>query len=134
MNVPLLRKIQQTILAEPKRLKMSRWLGTVREGKDNPNCSTVGCIAGWAAVLTAPKGQTIKDTAKKVIRVHGAHNVEDMGREALGLTYEQAVRLFHVWEWPGRHQEAYEEAKTPEARATVTVDRIDKFIACKGAR
>jgi hypothetical protein len=55
----LLLQIRELILAEPLRLDMDSWITAFAgEGssyhKTLPACGTVGCIAGWAAVLLRP--------------------------------------------------------------------------------
>jgi hypothetical protein len=59
----------------------------------------------------------------------------------LGLiTLEQAVdwirshdELFDVCGWPTKFADAYEKARSQKARAKIAADRIEHFIATKGA-
>lgn len=133
MNVKLLRRIKRHILAEPKRLRMSTWLATrndwtVLKGKfifshvsewgepgsqPVPKCGTVGCISGWARVLSGDE--------------HG------ISRALLGLDDEQAERLFYVSAWPAKLMSKYVSAKTQLTRAKLCGERIDHFIATEGA-
>lgn len=128
MNTKLLRKVQKHILAEPRRLNMDciliRDLDT--EDTDNPLCGTVGCIAGWAWVISGKKGDDF--------------NLADAGKE-LALRPIEQDRLFtepkYAWEgchstWPIDFAKAYRAASDAETRAEVTSKRIDHFIKTKG--
>jgi len=135
VNVRLLRKIQKHILEEPKRLRMNYWfidgltpgarfggrLGyfDINESAEVPECGTVGCIAGWACVLSGPKPLT-------------GEWLDGRGQEALALTDDQRLRLFNVSNWPQLFIDKYAKAKTPRGRGTATASRIDHFIATKG--
>lgn len=77
LNVKLLRKIRDHILEEPKRVDMSFWLKKYtkkqREASDIiPACGTIGCIAGWAKVLTGSRSR---------------RDISVIGAELLGLPY-----------------------------------------------
>jgi hypothetical protein len=71
----LLRKISALVLEEPRRVNMRRWISSFAGRKladalhgkydgDLPACGTVGCIAGWGAILLRQPHQTpLADTA-----------------------------------------------------------------------
>jgi hypothetical protein len=118
MNVELLRKIQKHILEEPKRIYMPRWrlvFSAIRkEGLCAPECGTVGCIGGWAEILSG---------------------VEGYARDLLGLDSEhgEASRLFNDDEWPEKFQTGLRKANPQtQAYAQVVSDRIDHFISTRG--
>lgn len=137
LNVRLLRRIQKHILAEPRRLNMRDWNTTLRDPRNLPDemppCGTVGCIAGWATMLSGKKPRT-------------RHGFARMGCELLGITgwsgdptdmlrYDsQARKLFVVDYWPLKYQHRYDKADTLsgqarfQGHAKATSDRIEHFI------
>jgi hypothetical protein len=48
----LLGDVAEAILREPKRFDFGNWLEHIPAEHGGPACGTVGCIAGWAVVLT----------------------------------------------------------------------------------
>jgi len=131
MNVKLLRKIQEHILAEPRRFRMSgysfvsapgtivgpsEYCGDIRQVV--PECGTMACIAGWATGLD---GGDIANA--------GA----DTGAQHLQLPELVADRLFFMSQWPEKFSEAYRSATTVAAKAQIAAERIDHFIATEGA-
>jgi hypothetical protein len=141
MNVKLLRKIQQEVLAEPRRLRMVTFgklyteadvAETFTDPADAPPCNMAACIGGFADWLTKPK------LFKRDIKRGGTNGIGDRARKELGLTEDQADRLFFFREWgyekgwPARFSNAYRDAKTPLAKAKVAVARIDAFIESGG--
>ncbi len=136
--IVLLRKVEVVILEEPKRLNMN-YTGIVRSSLADetmlwPSCGTVGCIAGWASLLATPNWETMELWDRR-----RAMSWED-GQAALGLSYAQSWRLFAEPRcaipngncWPDYHAKAYLDAETPEERARITVDRIERFIRTGG--
>lgn len=109
MNVKLLRKIQKHILTIPKKLfDMTEWRTMLfNRGKE---CGTSHCIGGWACSLTGQNSYTFDDA-----------------QTALGLNYDQAMRLFMGDNWP-RGFGGW--GATPQQ----AVARIDLFIETKGAK
>lgn len=134
MKTRLLKKVAEHIKEEPRRLDMEKWTDVVDPVyADSPPCGTVGCIAGWACMLNGDKptpggGSQIYFFSR--------------GQELLGLTKDQADRLFTApalafeWKsaptWPKKFARRYEKAKTPKGRASATLARIEHFIATKG--
>jgi hypothetical protein len=125
MKTKLLRKVQQHILEEPRRLNM-RTFRTEVTGfyETDPPCGTTACIAGWAGLLNDPPSR---------------HMNWQEGREVLGLSRPQSERLFTPPEfgpathcWPKEFRRRYNLARSPAGRAKVAAERIEHFIKTKG--
>jgi len=114
----LLRRIQKHILKEPHRLAMRSWAAPSQEVR----CGTVGCIAGWAVMLTTPRVQ-------KSVKV-GMNNFNwaFLGRRALRIGDKRAHVLFHSEHWAGDYHERLNETRSQKDYANVTVERIEHFI------
>lgn len=108
MNVELLQKVKSKILAEPKNFDMRDW-----------KCGTVCCICGHAGDIAG---------ITQVSESFDFFPVE----EALGISEEEAGRLFLVDYWPQQLSAAFDRAVTKKKRAKIACDRIDHFIATKG--
>lgn len=131
MNKELLNRISEHILEEPRRLNMNYLFRRVEPNSiDAPKCGTVGCIAGWACLLS---NVDMEDT----------NDLWDTARDLLGLTMEESERLFSEPDiaiynsgeqacWPYSLAEEYEDADTPKERAEVTVRRIKLFSDTNG--
>lgn len=140
MNTELLRKVEKRLLKQPARFNM-RYFGAVALGINSlrdmltvPVCKTQACIAG-ETLLAAGLDKIDKKNGGFVNGV----DIAERAQEALGLNYDQAERLFYFQEWssggrgwPSQFRNAYDEAKTPAARAKVAVDRIEHFIETEG--
>ena len=135
-----LEQVQKYILAEPKRLQMGTWAiiynvkGEMfkqdKDMDDLPDCGTVGCIAGWTALLENRKAlikQELKGLQKRGGQV-SEPDIEERARKILGLDDEQAQNLFFVSYWPEPYQTAFENAETHKQRAKATVKRIKHLI------
>ena len=125
MNVRLLRRVAKHIAEEPRRLDMYKIAAKTSTGQtDTPPCGTVGCIAGWACLLSGSS-------------VHGSS--WSKGMKLLGLTNEQAFRLFDYPigcsgdGWPARFGQRFINAKTSRGEASAAIARIWHFIKTKGA-
>lgn len=85
----LLSEIQKIILAEPKRydqtdvLSLKSDSGVGSDDKYFPSCGTVGCVAGWVAVLKVPHAEKL-----------GSGNMMLHAEDILGISSEQADVLF----------------------------------------
>jgi len=147
--IELLRRVEQHILAEPKRLNMDV-TGTVRRPTMSvdiqlkfPTCHTVGCIAGWSSLLSVKEGIPDNLYDRVMLMTWSA------GRKALGLYKEEAERLFAEPRlallpedelhdhyngnlWPLDLARAYVAATSAEERARITVERIELFIESGG--
>ena len=125
--IALLRKVQKTITEEPNRLLMADWAGQTRQG-------TVGCIAGWTAILGLTNLPTVILNGQEMVDVSAIPDVETDAATLLGIDKKEAEKLFYLkhWGfgngWPLEFDEAYGNAKTAQERAKVTCDRIDYFI------
>jgi len=138
INYALLRRVRDHILEEPRRLYMGMYIRRKADGdvlSTNPwdhgtgktlpyaPCGTAACIAGWAALLSGldPKYGWLRaaTVAAKALR--------------LGEYSEQFDSLVAVDRWPEPFQSRYMRAMTAPARAKAAADRIDHFIATKGA-
>jgi|SRR5882757_256323 len=124
MNVELLQKVKDHILAEPAKFDVNLF-------ECNHPCGTTRCIGGWAHFLHNPTDP-----------IAGPHFHPDTrefiypGQYALGLTSTEAERLFMITDWPEEFRSypedddgyAGESYATPEQAAA----RIDHFIATEG--
>jgi hypothetical protein len=112
INVELLLKVKERILAEPSQFDMRDWR------RSSPECGTVACIAGWAcAIADAEEGIVPTDY----------HQIESRAEILLG---ERAIALFYASCWPDDLCFAEEDAsvRSPEY-AAVAAQAIDRFIA-----
>lgn len=114
MNVELLRKVKDHILAEPRRLDMCVVIKFRSGSIFDPPCGTVGCIAGWANYLEGRSRGGMQDAAR-----------------SLGLG-EEWQWLFFLAYWPENFCTRYVNAKTATTRAEVTAERIEHFIKTEG--
>lgn len=111
MNVELLQKVKEKVLAEPEALDMGTWLDRY------PECGTVGCIAGWACALSGHVPETDRE-------------VEIRALSLLGLPFEE---LFYPQDWPPRHQVVLaEHAPRTSGYAAAVAAAIDDYIATGG--
>lgn len=144
INVRLLRKIQKRILADASSFNMMSWVewahgGPTEPPTDDHPCFTEACMAGWAVFLD-------RGTLKRLKR----ESLPERARKALGLTVPQASRLFlpfsssyfYKWPkadagWPIEFQSKlvrYPFGRAERvANAELAAERIDHFIATKGA-
>ncbi|TDB90883.1 hypothetical protein E1264_03390 [Actinomadura sp. KC216] len=103
-NIGRLDKIIDLITAEEIKHDQGTWTsglnGEVKHGEegqidDELKCGTACCIAGWAAVMYAPKGTKFTDyddvTLPDGIRV----SYPSYGRQVLDLTWDEADVLFN---------------------------------------
>jgi hypothetical protein len=89
-NNEALREVMIHVTYEPKRLDMGNWASTDR---DSP-CGTTACVAGWAVIL---RGKLPVVISLGAMHLPYGHEAEEVGRELLGLTEEEARLLFHTW-------------------------------------
>lgn len=146
MNIELLQRVKQHILAEPRRLNMGTWVSTVgktvpafagvygRDEADLPPCGTVACVAGWAVLLSRFNGKPEEYAAfmreRNTLFPDGL--TSSIGQEELGLSPSQMETLFYVGRWPERFRVAHGQAEENgdyQAMAQITADRIDYMIA-----
>lgn len=135
INVRLLRAIGAKALAYPETSNLNLWGSLAPIDEDHP-CGAVACIAGTAVLL---------ESRKKFLRVQKRHLkwlFSEPGEQSpffvaaasrLGLTGDQAERLFMPAGWPARLLERYQAAFEPADRALILNERIELFIKTKGA-
>jgi hypothetical protein len=74
----LLRRVKTEILAEPKRLNLQNWVERFQSPPNPswervsrvPTCGSIGCIAGWCAILMRDPSateETLYSTAESVM-------------------------------------------------------------------
>jgi hypothetical protein len=130
MNVELLRKIENHILEEPKRLFMPAFVRRQEYGdslfatntlvaREYPECGTAACIAGWAVFLN----ENLKSLNSPEIMFKAC--------ALLQITTDEGRRLFLPQEWPLQFKRGGTGDGEPET-AEVTVDRIEHFIKTGG--
>jgi hypothetical protein len=128
LNVKLLRKVKEHILAEPNRLQMGEWIERSEPGGfvydydaevTVPACGTTACIAGWTCLL----GKGMEFDARGPFRISAEAN------KLLGVTEEDTSDLFYVDQWPREIGERFEESRDVHERASLAARRIDQFIA-----
>jgi len=127
MNVKLLRKVAEYILAEPKRFFMPdfvRWkesrLDRLRNKHDGkiidrpfPRCGTAACIGGWVCILSDKK-----ETADS-----------EVAAELLQINKDQAERLF--FNAPSKFWDIWSGDGTKKT-AKLAAARIEHFIRTDG--
>lgn len=128
LNIPLLKKIKQHILEEPKRYDQDETVSFDKEGslswngRTYPSCGTIACLGGWAYLLTHKNKPTaftpIFSEAKRVC----------------GLTDVQGSNLFDGsgGGWPQPYNAQYLKAKTVQGKANVAGKLLDKVIETNG--
>lgn len=89
----LLSEIVHLILDEPRRYNQGFWLlegaELARSNYSQPDCGTVGCVAGWAATLTkrVPLGYNSRDYVR-------SSQMQSDVQKLLGLNEQEAEKLF----------------------------------------
>ena len=120
MKIRLLKKVRQAILNEPKQFGMNSWFGS-------GVCGTTACIGGWAIILSGKFESPF--AAVKASGYRTLHSPETA--ECLGLSTQQASRLFYVSSWPERYQYG-NQSSSAKSRARNAAARINLFIRTKG--
>ena len=115
MNVKLLRRIQRWLmrLRHPEHFDMNSF-------GEKGNCGTSYCIAGKALQLKGyelGEGDFYSPKGKRV-------RIEDTAASLLGLTLDEASRLFYQSNWPPE----FRGDRTPQE----AVRRIEHFIETEG--
>lgn len=137
MNIELLRQVQEKI-RQTGKVYMPAWFIDDLDPSEN-NCGTIGCIAGWACMIedgTDVAVRTFKDAANAI----GSGMAYEYGQRALEIDRSQALRLFSMANWPEKFRDEYNALEVAQlsrferncAKAKVTSDRIDHFIATNG--
>lgn len=104
MNTELLERIADHIEAVPESWDLSQWAWTA-DSRDL--CDTVGCVAGWAVMLTDPE---LRYRVATEPFEYENYAWEPQARELLELTADQASALFASGRWWGTqmHRGGYE--------------------------
>lgn len=91
-------------------------------------CGTVGCIAGWAILLSHRKGRQpiseVRDRHMQREWAWGTKSIKDEAERLLGTGND----LFLVAYWPEPFSTRYGNAASDRGRARATAQRIDHFI------
>lgn len=89
--------VHRLILRHPEKHDQDQWM---RRKDTQQLCVTVGCVAGWAAVLAHPELRPnwgIYTSASCLTDEYGTlYDVEELAREALVLTADEADWLFYA--------------------------------------
>ncbi len=86
---------QGTWFGKSTEMAISKILDALRHG--NHSCGTTGCVAGWAAILTAPPGAFIEDGSNiETAQGERIGSANYLGAQALGLDQDLADYLFHA--------------------------------------
>lgn len=110
MNIELLKRVRDKILADPDSFDVNEWHSV-------HDCQTTMCIAGWACRL-------VNDTDKR------AWFISEHAIKYLGITYNQSKRLFYEDQWPFELQ--LHGIDNVVERAERAAKRIDRFIESQG--
>lgn len=108
MNATLLLKVKDRILREPENFAMRSW-----------QCGTTACIGGWACLLSSK------------FAMYRGDDYETDAIAALGITEDDAGKLFFVDHWPEDLRRKYWHATSKKEEAQVAAERIDRFLAEK---
>lgn len=123
MNTILLNIIKKQILAEPRQFNMGNYFsGILPDGTEPANCGTAACIAGWA--MAKASASNPKDARKLDV------DRNNHAAMLLGITEQQAGRLFYEDEWPKQFQSTSRSGLKLRARRAAA--RINHFIKTKG--
>lgn len=134
MNIPLLKKVRAAILKHPDQFEMEWYFQKeLLIGEDDipaGGCGTAACIAGW--ILFYAKNCTTLEQANQLFytlaEATAAAGLDDIAKQRNSLSC-----LFAVDDWPEPFSSRYVNATTLQGRAQAAADRIDHFIATKGA-
>ncbi len=131
MNTKFLKQIAATILEHPKQFRMESFFSTINSMEQRPDrCGTACCIAGWAIALA--ENLKPNEAWDSVCETEGEAEAHDIAKELLGLTENQADRLFYHEEWPHEFRDRYNCARSTTQKATVAAKRLARFIKTEG--
>jgi hypothetical protein len=135
-NLELAEKVKAYLREQPLRLGMGDWI-TRYEGAQEyaPPCNTVCCVAGATLIVAG----IVRDAADYAARagkdyIHAA----DKARELLGISENDADKLFYVQHWPKNQNREYYAAvdtyyrdipQLQKERVELTCQVIDYVIA-----
>ena len=148
LNVKLLNKVKEHILAEPKRLRMEDWIVikdkiSAAQLADNmidfADCGTVGCIAGWTVMLGDPnfiKNSELCCSNGRVGQISEkaeALLIIDDGAENNLFLHHSLYWLFHMSHWETKYWRPFYMADKP-VQAKIVAAVIDDFIKKYGTK
>lgn len=58
-------------------------------------CGTTACVAGWAAILSAPRGTTLDGVEGLILPDGEGIDVQEYAAEQMGLDWDESDYLFH---------------------------------------
>lgn len=124
MNIDILRKVQEKILAEPTALDMDDFVYPFTRTP----CGTVACIAGWVCALSDAhpihQDEFYDNVAERLI-------ASPMPRQ--GSDFTNCDRLFYVGGWPDDFIRSLAVCRQGTSEyAAVVAKRIDRFIETEG--
>ncbi len=138
LTVERLRKVEELICEEPKRMHMGSWVVDDLEDILNqeliPPCHTVACIAGWSLVQERiDNGYQFLATDRHRLDGISHGSIQIHALKYLQLTEEEGDSLFFGANWPGQFKVNlyYAKPQTPEY-AAIVIERIEHFIATGG--
>jgi len=131
MNIELLQKVRDAILAEPRRFNMGYW---VTDGVTTAPCGTAACIGGYALVLNKMEEDKTMDWVRGIhyFTMSPGWIIVTDAQRVLGLTLDQRSRLFNDNCWPNPYRDQLRSATDPAKAAKIAADRIDLFIRTGG--
>lgn len=149
LTVKRLNAICDLITKYPYQFDMDHWFIQAPHIKER--CGTAGCLAGWALTLkNGPSAQPLK-AAKQFLPEFGkegkghyntniiggwsygpAAKIREAAREFLGITTDQANRLFQKANWPETFLCDLDDALPGPEYAEATVNRVKHFIETNG--
>lgn len=118
MNVELLLKVKEAILAQPEMYDQDEF------------CESAHCIAGFAVAIAEPQTwRLLKEKADGPMQVsYAARRLLDVPDR-----FNWQSLCGHAWQWPAPFDDQYAVAESSLSRAQVAAARIDHFIATGGA-
>ena len=133
INVELLEKVKAKIREEPRRMDMADWGRVIDprriEGDDNlPPCGTVGCIAGWAEILSGGNVTGMVTGFNRIVPPPPFHPIKER------IAWSEAEsRLCLTVDWPPDLKRRLEDSDPGTSEyAEIVCERIDRFIATDG--
>lgn len=129
MNVSLLQRVHDHILAEPERFCAAQWAAArntrhVLE-RGAPPEGFKCCIAGHVLLLSGQFGE-------RGLLLHSTHfdngNLSQRAREVLGLTQAQYKELFFPSQWTDPYRSAYYLSADVRAEAAACAGFIAHFL------
>ncbi len=119
MNVELLLRVKEQILAEPSRFEMYTWFADITDDITGVTCGTAACIGGWAWQLSGNRSDDW----------FGSHQI----MEELQLNGDQMDKLCLISCWPVELSNRYNDASENSLLAAqIAAERIDLFIRTDG--